>query len=525
MRIEFSIGARSAVGRIPKESYLMNRKRKLALGLMLGVFAAVGAAVPAAAALGFFTSVQPYAVTTTSDYKLKPLISAGDIVPETTNAAKSFKLVGIPDGMGAYKNRNQVKLMVNHELRRSVTSEPVVGDPLNRGAFVSELTLGKDGSVLSGKRAYDDVFVENALVGPAADTTNSTSAFARFCSGFLATSAEGFSEPVYLAGEEADGADTFDGHGGQAVAIYRNEAHVLPRLGHLAWENAVVLPHTGRRTVVMGMEDGPSTPDSQLWMYVGTKVPGASSVLRRNGLDNGRLYVFVADGKVNEEDLRSGSVTGSWVHIPGADGMADVQLEAAADAVNAFGFVRVEDGAASPIVPGMYHFVTTGSSYTAPGATTPANKLGRLYRLNVNAHNPTGGAKLTVVYNADEVIAAGGDTAVSPDNMEDNGRFLMVQEDGTAESRPVMGSNNRDGSIWRYDMLAGYAADRVAELDPPGRDGVAVGPGVWESSGIIDAQTLFGHNSWLLDVQAHGPTAAPAPGTVEDGQILLLTRR
>jgi hypothetical protein len=33
---------------------------------------------------------------------------------------------------------------------------------------------------------------------------------------------------------------------------------------------------------------------------------------------------------------------------------------------------------------------------------------------------------------------------------------------------------------------------------------------------------LGSYNSWLFDVQAHPPTRAPAPGTVEDGQLLLM---
>ena len=82
----------------------------------------------------------------------------------------------------------------------------------------------------------------------------------------------------------------------------------------------------------------------------------------------------------------------------------------------------------------------------------------------------------------------------------------------------------------RFDIVNGKvgvdasSAIRVAELDPPGRDGVAVGPGVWETSGIIDASSLFGEEAWLFDVQAHPPTAAPAANTVEDGQLLLMTR-
>jgi hypothetical protein len=47
---------------------------------------------------------------------------------------------------------------------------------------------------------------------------------------------------------------------------------------------------------------------------------------------------------------------------------------------------------------------------------------------------------------------------------------------------------------------------------------------VWETSGIIDTAGLFGAGSWLFDVQAHGPTTAPAPNTVEDGQLVLLKR-
>ena len=35
---------------------------------------------------------------------------------------------------------------------------------------------------------------------------------------------------------------------------------------------------------------------------------------------------------------------------------------------------------------------------------------------------------------------------------------------------------------------------------------------------------IVGIGSRLFDVQAHSPTAAPAPNTVEDGQLVLLKR-
>jgi hypothetical protein len=112
-------------------------------------------------------------------------------------------------------------------------------------------------------------------------------------------------------------------------------------------------------------------------------------------------------------------------------------------------------------------------------------------------------------------------------------RYLMINEDGTTESRAVMAAKGRDGSIWRFDLAKGpvgavgvdaSTATRVAQLDPPGRDGIPVGPGVWETSGIIDTSTLFGANTWLSDAQAHPPTTPPAGSTVtvEDGQLFLL---
>lgn len=287
------------------------------------------------------------------------------------------------------------------------------------------------------------------------------------------------------------------------------------------------MPNTGKKTVVMVMEDGPASPDSQLYMYVGEKdrSPGTSA-LRRNGLDNGKLYVFAGlDPAMNTEvTFLNGSTKGQWKEVPGAEAMTDVQLEAASDALGAFGFIRTEDGAFSKTDNTSYFFVTTG------GFTN--NQLGRAYNLRLDSVDPTNIARLEVVYNADQIAAAGGDIAVSPDNIDTSQRYLMIQEDGTATSRPHMASKNREGSIWRLPLLNGSrvtannlaAATRVVELDPPGRDGVPVPtPGTWETSGIIDTSaTSLGAGSFLFDVQAHSPTTAPAPNTVEDGQLLIM---
>lgn len=491
---------------------------------------AAGTMAIATAGLAFTTSIKPYAVSLVPDYQAIPLLSVGDRLPVTDDASREYQMVGIPDGLGVYRNRDGSRTVyMSHELPNTAVSEPIIGHPLNRGAIVSKLILSRDGNVLSGDRAYDTVFLDDAPVGPAADATNTTPAFARFCSGSLAGPAEGFDRPIYFANEESGGAATFDGKGGLSVAIFDNEAHGLTYLGRFPWENTLVQPNSGGRTVIMGMEDGPTSQDpaqsnSQLYLYVGKKDRRrGASALERNGLVGGTLYVFrsLDPAKNSELAFQSGTITGEWVAIPDAQTLSDVQLEAASDAAGAMVFARPEDGAFNPRNRHDYFFVTTGGA-------AGANSLGRLYQLELRPGDPTKNATLTIVYNADQVIAAGGDIAISPDNIDISRRYLTICEDGTADSRPVMASKGRDGSIWRFDIdrrgVDASSATRIVELDPPGRDGVAVGAGVWETSGIIDTSALFGVGSFLFDVQAHSPTAASAPNTVEDGQLLLLKR-
>jgi hypothetical protein len=461
------------------------------------------------------------------DYETVALLSAGDTVPVTGSPSDDYQMVGIPDGLGAYKRGDgNVVLHMNHEFTLSTQSAPYPGAPMHRGTLVSQLILDDEGNVLSGKRAWDTVYQENTFVGPAADTSNATRAFGRFCSGSLSGSESGLDRPIYFTNEEVDGANGFDPAGGQSVAIFDGEAHALPKLGRFSKENTLVMPDTGPLTVVMSMEDGPASPDSQLYMYVGLKyhTPGASA-LRRNGLDNGKLYVFAGNNpsKNAELDLQDGTTSGRWVEIQNAAGMTDAQLEVAADAAGAFAFVRIEDGAFSKTSNKDFFFVTTGGNKAA------GNELGRLYHLKLNGGDPTGTAVLRVVYNADQVIAEGGDIAISPDNIDTSDRYLMIDEDGTPQSRLVMQALGREGGIWRFDLNGGGSkvdadsAKFVAELAPPGADGIPVPvPGTWESSGIIDASAFFGEDTWLVDVQAHSPTTAPVTGTVEDGQLLLL---
>lgn len=496
-------------------------------------------AVVATAAVAGIASVKPYAVGTGQGYATTPLLSVGDTVPETSDPTKSYQMVGIPDGLGAHRTGPNVTVFMNHEFGFTAQSEPVLGEPLNRGAIVSKWTIAPNGTVVSGERAYDTVYLGETLVGPAAVVGNSTRAFARFCSGSLAGPAEGFDRWIFFANEEADGANTFDGKGGLSVAVFDNKAYGLPDLGHFAWEQTIAQPQPagGSRVVLIGMEDGPSDMEptksnSQVYMYVGTKDPSSASPLRKNGLVGGKLYVLAPANKTKDSEVAfgSGTLAVQWVEIPQAGDLTDVQLEAAADAAGAFRFARPEDAAWNDANRNQLVFVTTGEARVDGAVADGVNRLGRVYELDLNPADVTKAGRLRVAVNADDVVAAGGDTALSPDNIDVGQGYLMVNEDGTTTSRAAMSDLGRDGSVWRFDVtkqgVDGTSAKRVAVLDPPGRTGQAISKGVWETSGIIDTSDLLGASSWLFVVQGHNQSQpAPAPpgvNTVEDGQLLIL---
>src|SRR5262245_39021053 len=231
---------------------------------------------------GWFTDDLSYVRPVEPTVALTPLLTVGEEVARTSNAGQNYRMVVIPDGMGAHATaKGTVRLLLNHELNKDAVSTPVAGGKPVNGAFVSEYLLDpKGGSILSGDLAYNLIY-NGAEDQPISDVY--TGAFGRFCSAHLADARVGFDLPIFLVGEEATGAATFDGRGGQSVAIVGGAAHLLPEFGRLSWENQVVVPGTGKLTVVIGLEDGPTTPDSQLYMYVGVKNPEAKHPLVRNG--------------------------------------------------------------------------------------------------------------------------------------------------------------------------------------------------------------------------------------------------
>ena len=139
--------------------------------------AAVAAGIAVAAATGAIDpTVKNYAVGVAGGYETTRIISVGDTVDETDDPSKDFQMIGIPDGLGAHKNPNgTVTVYMNHELRFDTQSEPVLGEPLNRGPIVSKLILSSDGkTVHSEERAYDSVYLDDTYKGLAPTVANAT---------------------------------------------------------------------------------------------------------------------------------------------------------------------------------------------------------------------------------------------------------------------------------------------------------------------------------------------------------------
>ncbi|GEM_PF-132190 len=521
--------------------------------------------------LAFGVTITPPPFTTTQNAYIKPvaagvsvtpLLTAGDEIAQTGASARSYRFTGIPDGLGAYKATDgTVKLFVNHEFGNTSFSIPVpneqsrdyyIPEGLLKGAYVSNITLSGDSSpgAISGDIAFTQVKEYNADTGEYIDRTLDwlyfDRPFSRFCSGYLAGPHSGFSDYIYLAGEETDPATSFDGLGGIGVAIVDGIAYTLPELGHFAKENVVVVPGTGNKTVVFATEDGAGI-ESQLYMYVGTKNPSADNPIKRAGLVGGDLYVFSSKdaSRNNEASVHKGdgTIAGKWIMVqdtlaPGEQvwNISDSILNERIKAAGAYGFVRIEDLTYDRNLPGTVYFATTGSTLTINGAL--ANKLGRISRVTFDPTNPTGGAaSLTVLLEGDA-----GDPIVNPDNIDINKNgILAINEDPNGENRGagLLDSRGRDSSVWAYDVPGdGKGSDgtlvRIAEIDQtaiPNLPGYRAERGNWETSGILDVSDIYGPGAWLVVVQAHSLNSSEASALagsstdlklVEGGQLLLL---
>jgi hypothetical protein len=457
--------------------------------------------------------------------------------------ASSYRLVGIPDGMGIYRDADDLandtfSLLVNHELGDSSGIVRLHG---NCGAFVSQWKIRRSDFGVVGAR---DLSTEYNLFNLASNTFQTfnasnpmpdyaqtaanpqgwgsvnTDGIGRLCSGDLApvsafrfTDASGNTfgtqERLFLNGEER-------GDSGRAFAhvvtgVDARKSFELPDLADFSWENAIASPFAQRKTVVAGTDD--STP-GQVYFYVGEKQQTGNDI-EKAGLMGGKTYGLRAAGFATEGAAPI-NVAFDMVDLSASQRDAGSTFQAVSNANNVTNFARPEDGAWNPLNPNEFIWVNTGSS-AAPS---------RIYRALFNdIASPELGGTVTMLGQGNDLTsfsggftsATGATGGASFDNMAIS-RFgqVLIQEDP--------GNNDRLCRLWLYDL----AADSLLEVGVS--DSFFFGdsnpslPGVQalltrdeESSGIVDAWDIIGPGWWVLNMQAHYGISGEL---VEGGQLM-----
>jgi len=465
-----------------------------------------------------------------------------------------YRLLGIPDGQGAFRSEEDVRngtftLLVTHELGNSSGAVRAHG---SRGATVSQWTVRSNPGqanhleVLGGRDLIRNVQLWNTTTNQY-DTYNSASpmptyannilgtgpdanqnGFNRFCSADLAPTTAfsfgslGTTDRIFMSGEES-------GPAGRAFASIASgpdagTTYELPRLGDFSWENSVANPFAQNKTIVVGTDD--ATPGN-IYVYVGNK-QATGNVVDRAGLTNGNLYsVTMNNTTVNGSGQRiedRTNILGNAATGPQASnrfGMlnaGDVTNTTGAglqalDSQGQMNFARPEDFAWDPSRVARGYFVTTDAF----------DGNSRLWSMQFDdVANPEAGGNISML--ADGAVPGtllGGYSSasgLSDVRMMDNiaaSRFgqVLIQED--------VGNNARLGRLWLYDGNE----DSMTEIGVSDATRFISGvPGFLtadeETSGIIDAWDTIGPGWWLLNMQAHYNIGAGINSNVQGGQLM-----
>jgi hypothetical protein len=473
---------------------MTNSIRRLATvgALAITILVGNGGHVAADTGTGPSSSASPYVVPLQPNVSITSILTVGDSV-NTKADGSPYRLVGVPDGLGAFDNNDGTfTLLVNHELGNTVG---IVRDHGAKGAFVSRWVISKkDLRVISGGDLIQQVVTWNK----ATSSYNAPAkgiAFSRFCSADLAAKSAfyddgvGYNGRLFLNGEES-------GSEGRALAhTLDGISYELPRLGKFGWENSVANPESGPKTVVIGTNDGPG---GQVFVYVGRKT-NSGNPIDRAGLTNGTLYGVKVEGYTDEIPA-TGIPSGSrftLVDLGNVENLTGVELQALANAAGVTHFQRPEDGSWDPAKPSHFYFNTT-ASFTGNS---------RLWRLNFrNVENPTRGGTIDLLLNGSE-----GQKML--DNLAISDKQMVLQEDP--------GNQAYVSKLYSYDRKNGVLTT-IAQHDP---DRFAVGAPNFltvdeESSGVIDVSDILGEGTFLFVTQAHYGLAGEL---AEGGQLQLLS--
>jgi len=473
---------------------------------MMSMRSALSAAALACAAGSAFAQVtgpsssqSPYLLPTTGGVVTKSILTVGDTIG-------GYRMVGIPDGLGAYSNNNgSFSLFMNHELGGASGTARSHG---STGAFVSSWNI--DSTTLAVNSGRDQINSASELfTWNGSGYTAGTTQFNRLCSGDLAAGSAysfgglGTTARIYMNGEENGATGRAFGHITSGPAA--NSTYELPALGKFSWENSVASPFGQQKTVVIGTDD--STVNGQVYVYVGNKT-AAGNDIERAGLTNGNLYGIRVLGAPQSESRTAPFASGSRFDLVNQGDVTNTTgpaLDASSAAGGVSNWLRPEDGAWDPRAGHQndFYFVTT-DRFNA-GAQQGNSRLWRMSYDDVT--NPLAGGTVSMLV----------DGFTQGPNMMDNicidtlGR-IMIQED--------IGNNAALGNIWLYDIASGglgVVASHDASRFTAGAPNFLTMDE--ESSGIMDAKDILGDGWFLLDDQAHYGISGEL---VEGGQLLAM---
>jgi hypothetical protein len=520
---------------------MQRRNVWLVIALSIGMAAPLAAQITPGTVPGTFvgpsSSQTPYTVPVPPGWSTLAIATVGD------PAGNGYRMVGLPDGLGAlpgrfedgrYVDKNKyMTVFMNHEL--GATAGIIRGHGA-RGSFVSQWTIDLETlAAAHGEDLVRNVYLWNTASQMYLPAIGSAAAMGRLCSADLpAFSAfynrrtrRGFDGRIYMNGEEVG----TQGRGFAHIVTGdgKGDSYELPYLGRMSWENSVAHPDAGDRTIVVALDD--STP-GEVYVYVGTKRRSGSPI-ERAGLHGGKLYgVKVTDGGTNYANgavplenagaITSGHFTLVEVTDPAYVGNGTV-LQTFSTNNGITKFARPEDGQWDTRDPRTFYFVVTGADVDGSGGPAPFQSA-RLYKLRFDFNQagvPTGGDIKLILDR----------TAMSPAPPASTAMFdnMTVGEDGHVYIQEDPGGNAYLARTWRVNPKTKTATEILvsdaARFAPPTPAPFDTDD---ESSGIIEVTDIVRHAGWadsrrryfLSDIQAHYSVADPE--LVEGGQLYLI---
>ncbi len=479
-------------------------------------------------------------------------IFTNELYTRLSSGAVDYRLVGLPDGMGIFRDATDLQggtfsALVNHE---GGNTTGIVRAHGSRGSFVSLWRIKADASDLrvigaddlattiklwnTGTNAYETYdssrpmpTYANNVIADYSTPDPSRNGLSRLCSADLAEPSAfrfgglGTDARILLNGEEA-------GPAGRAFAFIASgpetgTAYELPEHGDYSWENNLACPFPQAKTVCIGTDD--ATPGN-VYIYVGNKQATGNEV-EKAGLVNGQLFAIVIDGVTingggqsiedrafvlgNAANGRRESAPFRTIEITDAKNRTGAYLQGL-DAQGQMNFARPEDGAWDPLAKDRFYFVTTDAF----------SGNSRIWVMTFNdIANPQNGGTVTMLGDgsnpasfAGGIISANGLTDV---RMMDN---ICMTKNGLVVIQEDVGNQARLGRMWSYDTKT----DTIREIAGASSNLYLTGAPNFltqdeEASGVVDARDILGPGWFVLNNQSH----FSIPGElIEGGQLLAL---